>query len=64
MPLFFSIFDPRIANQWMPVDAYVGGIEHAILHLLYARFITKCLRDEGLLKTGEPFKRLITQGMQ
>ncbi len=50
-------------NRWMPVDQYIGGIEHAILHLLYARFWTKLMRDEGLVEVGEPFARLLTQGM-
>jgi len=51
------------AGYWMPVDQYIGGIEHAIMHLLYARFFTKALRDLGLHKTGEPFKSLLCQGM-
>ena len=58
-----QVFDSAKTNDWMPIDQYVGGIEHAILHLLYSRFFTKVLRDRGLINCGEPFKRLLTQGM-
>jgi leucyl-tRNA synthetase len=58
-----AMLDPERANYWLPVDQYVGGIEHAILHLLYARFYHKLLRDEGLVNSNEPFKSLLCQGM-
>lgn len=69
---YFRYTDPRNtkapwdvtkANYWMPVDQYIGGIEHAILHLLYSRFFTKVLKDAGLIDAAEPFKNLLTQGM-
>ena len=56
-------FSPASAAYWMPVDFYSGGVEHAILHLLYSRFFTRVLRDVGLVSFDEPFKRLLTQGM-
>jgi leucyl-tRNA synthetase len=56
-------FDKEQGDYWMAVDQYIGGVEHAVLHLLYARFFTKALRDLGLIRTGEPFTNLLTQGM-
>ncbi|MDQ3236368.1 MAG: leucine--tRNA ligase [Actinomycetota bacterium] len=56
-------FDPERGKEWLPVDLYTGGIEHAILHLLYARFFTKVMRDMGLVDFGEPFERLFNQGI-
>jgi leucyl-tRNA synthetase len=56
-------FDPAAAAHWMPVDFYIGGVEHAILHLLYSRFFMRVLRDVGLVGVDEPFKRMLTQGM-
>ncbi|MEE9614526.1 MAG: leucine--tRNA ligase [Thermodesulfobacteriota bacterium] len=56
-------FSREDAARWMPVDQYIGGIEHAVMHLLYARFFTKAMRDLGFLEAGEPFKNLLTQGM-
>ncbi len=57
-----GMLDERV-NYWLPVDQYIGGIEHAILHLLYARFFHRLMRDQGLVKNNEPFTRLLTQGM-
>jgi leucyl-tRNA synthetase len=56
-------FDSELVNRWMPVDQYTGGVEHAILHLMYSRFFQKVLQDAGLVEAGEPFVRLFTQGM-
>ena len=58
-----GMVDKKASAQWLPVDQYIGGIEHAILHLLYARFFHKLMRDEGLVQGDEPFTRLLTQGM-
>jgi leucyl-tRNA synthetase len=58
-----AAWDPAITNRWMAVDQYIGGIEHAILHLLYARFFVKVFADMGLLEAQEPFQKLFTQGM-
>lgn len=62
-PAYFEPFNFQDVDYWLPVDQYIGGIEHAILHLLYARFFTKVLRDLGYLRLDEPFKNLLTQGM-
>jgi leucyl-tRNA synthetase len=56
-------FDPAIAQYWFPIDQYIGGVEHAILHLIYSRFWTKVMRDLGMIKNDEPAQRLFTQGM-
>ncbi|MEA2641512.1 MAG: leucyl-tRNA synthetase [Chloroflexota bacterium] len=56
-------FDPAAVEYWMPVDQYMGGVEHAVMHLLYSRFFVKALRDLGLVQFGEPFKRLFNQGI-
>ena len=56
-------FDSKKIAYWFPIDQYIGGIEHAILHLIYSRFLTKVMRDIGLVTNGEPATRLFTQGM-
>ena len=56
-------FDPAKAKYWMPVDFYSGGVEHAILHLIYSRFFARVFRDLGMVEHDEPFKHLLTQGM-
>jgi leucyl-tRNA synthetase len=58
-----GMFDKAAVDYWMPVDQYIGGVEHAILHLLYSRYFTRVLKDQGLVKIKEPFTRLLTQGM-
>ena len=58
-----QMLDPTAANYWLPVDQYIGGIEHAVMHLLYSRFFHKLLRDAGLVDSDEPFKKLLCQGM-
>lgn len=58
-----AMLDPTEANYWLPVDQYIGGIEHAVMHLLYARFFHKLMRDTGLVNSDEPFKNLLCQGM-
>ncbi len=56
-------FDSDVADYWMPIDLYIGGIDHAVMHLLYTRFWTKAMRDLGLVKFDEPVTNLLTQGM-
>ena len=58
-----AMFDSEVVNKWMPVDQYIGGVEHAIMHLLYARFFVKALKKVGMVDFDEPFKNLLTQGM-
>ncbi|PSH04556.1 MAG: leucine--tRNA ligase [Acidobacteria bacterium] len=62
-PISTAAFDSEIANYWFPMDQYIGGVEHAILHLMYSRFWTKFMRDSGFIKNDEPAQRLFTQGM-
>jgi leucyl-tRNA synthetase len=62
-PIATAPFDSKIANYWFPMDQYIGGVEHAILHLMYSRFWTKFMRDIGLVRNDEPAQRLFTQGM-
>src|SRR6185369_2832773 len=56
-------FDSQVIREWFPIDQYIGGVTHAILHLIYSRFWTKVMRDLGLVKIDEPVERLFTQGM-
>ncbi len=56
------MLDPKAANYWLPVDIYIGGIEHAIMHLLYFRFFHKLMRDAGMVNSDEPAKQLLCQG--
>ena len=58
-----GMFDKAAVEYWMPVDQYIGGVEHAILHLLYSRYFTRVLHELGLVSFKEPFTRLLTQGM-
>ncbi len=58
-----GLVKPEAARTWLPVNQYIGGVEHAILHLLYARFFHKLMRDEGVVQGNEPFTNLLTQGM-
>ena len=58
-----GMFDKKAVDYWMPVDQYIGGVEHAILHLLYSRYFTRVLNEFGMVDYKEPFTRLLTQGM-